>query len=148
MQPVVRGDPLRCQHPRIGSCLATAQHHHYHGQAHYQRCATTLELGNLDVWRDFSDVRAVAQAYRRLLQHNTAGHTVNICSGQTHSLREVLAMAEHLSGHRLQVQVNPAFVRANEVKNLSGNPARLRALIGPDWHSPPLQDTLRWMLQP
>ena len=115
---------------------------------HHQRRAPTLELGNLDIWRDFSDVRAVAQAYRRLLQHNTAGHTVNICSGQTHSLREVLAMAEHLSGHRLQVQVNPAFVRANEVKNLSGNPARLRALIGPDWHSPPLQDTLRWMLQP
>ena len=114
---------------------------------HYQRCAPTLELGNLDVWRDFSDVRAVVQAYRRLLQVNSDGHTVNICSGHTHSLREVLSMAEHLSGHQLQVKINPAFVRANEVKTLSGNPARLRALIGADWHSPPLQDTLCWMLQ-
>lgn len=114
---------------------------------HYQRRASTLALGNIDVWRDFSDVRAVVQAYRRLLQADTAGHTVNICSGQTHSLREVLAMAEHLSGHSLQVQVNPALVRVNEVKTLSGNPARLRALIGADWHSPPLQDTLHWMLQ-
>lgn len=117
------------------------------GHYHHQRRASTLELGNLDVWRDFSDVRAVVQAYRRLLNADAAGHTVNICSGQTHSLREVLAMAEHLSGHSLQVQVNPAFVRANEVKTLSGNPARLRALIGTDWHSPPLQDTLHWMLQ-
>ena len=115
---------------------------------HYQRRASTLELGNLDVWRDFSDVRAVVQAYRRLLQTPAAaGQTVNICSGQTHSLREVLALAESISGHQLQVQVNPAFVRASEVKTLSGNPARLRALIGSDWHSPPLQDTLRWMLQ-
>ena len=115
---------------------------------HYQRRASTLELGNLDVWRDFSDVRAVVQAYRRLLQTPAAaGQTVNICSGQTHSLREVLALAEDISGHTLQVQVNPAFVRASEVKTLSGNPARLRALIGDDWHSPPLQDTLRWMLQ-
>ena len=115
---------------------------------HYQRRASTLELGNLDVWRDFSDVRAVVQAYRRLLQTPAAaGQTVNICSGETHSLRDVLALAEAISGHQLQVQVNPAFVRANEVKTLSGNPARLRALIGDDWHSPPLQDTLRWMLQ-
>ena len=114
---------------------------------HYQRRASVLELGNLDVWRDFSDVRAVAQAYRRLLQGGAAGHTVNICSGRTHSLREVLAMAETLSGHQLRVQVNPAFVRANEVPTLSGDPARLRALIGADWHSPPLQDTLAWMLQ-
>ena len=116
--------------------------------SHYRRRASTLELGNLDVWRDFSDVRAVAQAYRRLLQTPAAaGQTVNICSGQTHSLRGVLALAAQISGHQLQVQVNPAFVRANEVQTLSGNPARLRALIGPDWHSPPLQDTLRWMLE-
>ena len=102
----------------------------------------------MDVWRDFSDVRAVVQAYRRLLQTPAAaGQTVNICSGQTHSLREVLALAEDISGHALQVQVNPAFVRASEVKTLSGNPARLRALIGDDWHSPPLHDTLRWMLE-
>ena len=114
---------------------------------HYQRRASSLELGNLDVWRDFSDVRAVAQAYRRLLQISTAGHTVNICSGRTYSLREVLVMVEALSGHRLQVHINPAFVRANEVPTLSGNPGRLRALIGADWHSPSLQDTLRWMLQ-
>ncbi|MBY0454567.1 MAG: GDP-mannose 4,6-dehydratase [Burkholderiaceae bacterium] len=115
--------------------------------AHYQRRASTLELGNLDVWRDFSDVRAVVHAYRRLLQAHAAGQTVNVCSGRTHSLREVLALVEDISGHQLQVQVNPAFVRANEVKTLSGNPARLRTLIGTDWCSPPLQDTLRWMLE-
>lgn len=116
--------------------------------AHYQRRAAAIELGNLDVWRDFSDVRAVAAAYCALLEApGAAGVTVNICSGQAHSLREVLAMAEQLSGHQLEVQVNPAFVRANEVKVLQGNPERLRALIGADWRSPPLQETLRWMLE-
>ena len=116
--------------------------------AHFRRRASSIELGNLDVWRDFSDVRAVVQAYRRLLQGNTAGHTVNICSGRTYSLREVIAMAQAITGHAIEVRVNPAFVRPNDVRTLSGNPARLRALIGADWHSPSLQDTLRWMLQP
>lgn len=116
--------------------------------SHFRRRAASIELGNLDVWRDFSDVRAVAAAYCRLLDAPAAvGATVNVCSGQSHSLRGIIAMAEQITRHRLQVQVNPAFVRANEVKNLLGNPAHLHTLIGADWANPQLQDTLRWMLE-
>lgn len=113
---------------------------------HFRQRAECIELGNLDVWRDFSDVRAVAQAYRRLLEADAAGQVVNICSGRTLSLREVLALAGRLAGYEIEVRVNPAFVRAGEVLTLGGNPARLRNLIG-DWDSPPLQETLAWMLE-
>lgn len=113
--------------------------------AHFKRRAEVIELGNLDVWRDFSDVRAVAQAYRRLLKASPAGETVNVCSGRTHSLREALTLCERLTGHGMAVRVNPAFVRANEVKSLCGDPSRLQALIG-DWETPALEETLRWML--
>lgn len=113
--------------------------------AHFRRGAETIELGNLDVWRDFADVRAVARAYRRLLEVRPVGETVNVCSGRMHSLREALAMAEAISGRSMSVEVNPAFVRANEVRALCGDPAKLRALIG-DWEMPPLEETLRWML--
>lgn len=111
--------------------------------AHFRQRAKVIELGNLDVWRDFSDVRAVAQAYRRLLEESPIGVTVNICSGQIHSLREILAIVEQISGHKIEVRVNPAYVRANEVKTLCGDPSRLRSLIGP-WQTPPLEETLRW----
>ncbi|MCK2089609.1 GDP-mannose 4,6-dehydratase [Thauera aromatica] len=114
--------------------------------AHFRRQTKVIELGNLDIWRDFSDVRAVAMAYRRLLETRPAGETVNVCSGQTHSLREVIAMAEDISGRSIQVQVNPAFVRASEVKTLCGDASKLRALVG-EWHTPPLEETLRWMLE-
>ena len=53
---------------------------------------------------------------------------------------------ERISGHVVDVRVNPAFVRANEVRSLSGNPAKLRGLIG-DWQVPALEDTVRWMLE-
>jgi nucleoside-diphosphate-sugar epimerase len=112
---------------------------------HFRRRAEVIELGNLDVWRDFSDVRAVARAYRRLVEVRPVGETINVCSGRTHSLREALAMAEAISGHTVRVEVNPAFVRTNEVKTLSGDPSKLRSLIG-DWETPPLDETLRWML--
>jgi len=114
--------------------------------AHFRDRAKSIQLGNLDVWRDFSDVRAVAHVYRRLLQVSPAGTTVNVCSGKTHSLREVLHMMERISGHVLDVRVNPAFVRANEVRSLSGSPDKLRGLIG-DWKMPALEDTVRWMLE-
>jgi len=114
--------------------------------SHFQRKASVIELGNLDVWRDFSDVRAVVQAYRKLIEGKPVGETFNVASGKTHSLREVLALCSELSGHDIEVQVNPAFVRANEVKTLCGNANKLRECIG-DWDTPELKETLRWMLE-
>lgn len=114
--------------------------------SHFRRGAPNIELGNLDVYRDFTDVRALVQAYRRLVEVRPTGETVNVCSGKVHSLREVIATCETITNHSLEIRVNPAFVRANEVKSLCGDASNLRRLIG-DWDTPPLQDTLRWMLQ-
>lgn len=113
--------------------------------AHFRNRAPFIELGNLDVSRDFTDVRTLVGAYRRLLECGANGVTVNICSERSHSLREVIEMCSAITGHQLEIRVNPAFVRANEVKSLWGSAARLRELIG-DWDVPSLETTLRWML--
>ena len=113
--------------------------------SHFARTAEKIELGNLDVWRDFSDVRAVVSAYRGLLEVKPLGQTVNVSSGITHSLREVIDMCREITGHDLVVEVNPAFVRAHEVKTLCGDNARLRSLVD-DWRTPQLKETLSWML--
>lgn len=114
--------------------------------AHFVRKADRIELGNLDVWRDFSDVRAVVSAYRGLLEAQPIGQTINVSSGITHSLREVIDMCSEITGHEIVTEVNPAFVRENEVKTLCGDNSRLRALV-PNWQTPPLKETLRWMLE-
>ncbi|NNG77215.1 NAD-dependent epimerase/dehydratase family protein [Acinetobacter sp. ANC 4277] len=114
--------------------------------AHFRRQANEIELGNLDVWRDFSDVRSVVNAYRCLIEAKAFGHIVNVCSGNVHSLREVVAMIEEVSGHHIDIRVNPAFVRVGEVKTLCGDAGLLRSLIG-NWQTPPLQETLCWMLE-
>ncbi|GAB3371518.1 Rossmann-fold NAD(P)-binding domain-containing protein [Azotobacter armeniacus] len=113
--------------------------------SHFRNKAEKIALGNLDVWRDFSDVRSVVQAYRRLLEVRPLGQTVNVCSGQTHSLREILTICQSITGHSMQVTVNPAFMRANEVKILCGDNSRLRMLLEA-WDTPPIKKTLRWML--
>lgn len=114
--------------------------------SHFQRQAALIELGNLDVERDFSDVRVVAQAYVRLVDAIPAGQVVNVGSGQVVSLKEILSMMEAISGHEIEVRVNPSFVRANEVKRLQGDISRLKVLV--DNYQPiPLMDTLTWMFR-
>ena len=112
---------------------------------HFLAKKQVIELGNLDVWRDYSDVRAVVRAYRRLLEVCPISETVNVCSGKSHSLREILAMAEAISGHKIDVRVNPAFVRQNEVRTLTGDSSKLRRIIG-EWDTSSLRETIGWML--
>ncbi len=117
--------------------------------SHFRCRAPVIELGNLDVSRDFSDVRDVVAIYAHLLLDATAevrGQTFNVCSGQAYSLREIMALVEEISGHHLEVRVNPAFVRANEVPRLLGSAARLQAHLGPLTHIS-MDQTLGWMLR-
>jgi GDP-6-deoxy-D-talose 4-dehydrogenase len=115
--------------------------------SHIRKRAPLIELGNLDVARDFSDVRMVARVYSRLLDTPAAvGQTFNVCSGKAWSLNDVLQMVRDISGHDFEVRVNPAFVRSNEVKTLLGSRAKLDATVGA-MPEIPLQDTLRWMLE-
>jgi len=114
---------------------------------HVQRRAPVIELGNLDVARDFSDVRTTVQYYRRLLDTPSAvGKTFNICSGRAYTLQWVLDQVRSISGHDFEVRVNPAFVRASEVKRLVGSPDHLLNEVGAVTDIP-LEETLRWMVE-
>lgn len=110
--------------------------------AHFRRGERRIELGNLDVSRDFSDVRDVARCYADLLACGARSCTLNICRGEATSLGEVLAAMERIAGRAIEVAVNPAFVRQNEIPRLLGSNRRLREAIG---FAPeiPLEDTLK-----
>lgn len=114
--------------------------------SHYARRADRIELGNLHVEREFNDVRMVCEAYLRLLALGQPGQIYNVCSGQPHTLKQVLETLEFITGHQMAVDVNPAFVRANEVHRLCGSPTKLNEAVGSlgVWE---LEDTLRWMLK-
>lgn len=113
---------------------------------HIRRRVDHIELGNLDVARDFSDVRMVVDAYCRLIEEPSAiGYTFNVCSGKAYTLEQVLQLAQQISGHHMDIIINPDFVRANEVKTLLGNRSRLESCIG-SVQSHNLSETLSWMI--
>ncbi len=113
--------------------------------SHFLRQEQSISLGNLEVWREFNDVRDVVSAYRELILNKPLGKTFNVCSGNLISLREVMALATQITGHQIEINVNPAFVRANEVTRLGGDCTELSNVI-PDWRPRPLPNTLAWML--
>ena len=112
--------------------------------SHFVQRAPVIELGNLEVERDFSDVRMVANAYRRLIEEVPAGEVFNICSGRGHTLGGVLDMMSAIAGYTIDVRVNPAFTRANEVKRLVGSAEKLQRAVG-QVATYPLESTLDWM---
>ena len=113
---------------------------------HFKERAPFIELGNLQVSRDYSDVEDVVAIYMALLESKAKSEVVNICSGRAIALLDIIAMMKEISGHDLEVRVNPAFERLNEVPRLLGSTARLQSVtkLPPPR---PFHDTLQRMYQ-
>lgn len=103
-------------------------------------------LGNLDVARDFSDVRDICYFYEKLISHpETVGEIYNLCSGRAIYLVDILNTACGLAGYQIEVAQDIELMRDNEIKSLYGDPAKINALIGP-YKRYGLSESLGWML--
>jgi len=113
---------------------------------HFKQRSPWIELGNLNVSRDYSDVDDIVAAYIALLENQAQSEVVNICSGRALALLDIVSIMNEIAGYEMEVRVNPEFVRENEVPKLIGNPARLRALVSLP-PSKPFRETLRRMYE-
>lgn len=113
---------------------------------HFARQERCIELGNTEVYRDFSDVRDVAKIYAALLEKGCDNEIYNICSGRAYSLRYVIDELAEMAGYEIEVKVNPAFVRSSEIKVLQGSDKKLANTIGV-MNRIPWPNTLAWMYQ-
>jgi GDP-4-dehydro-6-deoxy-D-mannose reductase len=105
-----------------------------------------ITTGNLDLTRDFTDVRDAVRAYRMLLDRGDNGEIYNICSGQERSLRSLVECLLQISGVRAELHVDSRLLRAMEQRRIVGNGDKLRAAVG--WVPEiPLQTTLSDILK-
>lgn len=117
---------------------------------HFAARSQSISLGNLNVEREFNDVQMVCDAYLLLLAHGEPGEAYNICSGRPHALRQVIETFARMTSHNPRIEVNPAFVRPNEVHRLCGDPSKLQTLLTKQHASleePELEETLARMLR-
>ncbi|MBU2768019.1 NAD-dependent dehydratase [Acidithiobacillus ferrivorans] len=82
------------------------------------RRAPVLQVGDIDVTRDFTDVRDVVRAYALLLEKGRNGGIYNICSGREHSMRDLLQRLIALAGVDVRIDQDPARLRPAEQRRM------------------------------
>jgi len=112
---------------------------------HFKEKKPVIELGNLDTYREYNDVRFMTSTYISLLETNHKSDIVNISSGITYSIGDILKILSELSNHLIEVKVNKKFVRKNEIKELKGSTSKLEKLINKKTTIYLLEDTLKEM---
>jgi GDP-4-dehydro-6-deoxy-D-mannose reductase len=107
--------------------------------------AITIATGNLDIIRDFLDVRDVAKAYVALLKKGKTGHIYNVCSGSGYTLSQIVSFISEIIGRPVQVTHNPDLVRPADNPVIIGDCTKLRTETG--WiPSITLKETLKAMI--
>lgn len=113
---------------------------------HFCERLPIIELGNINVVREFGDVRDVVSIYTRLAESNAPWGPFNICTGMGYSLYDVIKILKEMTGHSPEIRIADKFVRPNEVHTLIGSSKYLEKNIGTTTRIP-LEKTLHWMLE-
>ena len=79
-----------------------------------------LKVGNIEVKRDFTDVRDVVAAYHELLNKTKTAEIYNVCSGRAVLLADVLRELQQNCSVAVKVEVDSARLRPNENRNNVG----------------------------
>jgi len=97
---------------------------------HFKYRKNSIELGNLDIIREFNGIKYICEVYFKLLISNSSSDVVNLASNRGIKLMDVIKMMEDIAGYSIKIKVNSAFVRKDEIKKLTGSTKKLFGLIG------------------
>ncbi len=80
-----------------------------------------LELGNIDVKREFMNIQDITNAYTLAIEKCESGNIYNISSNQGHTIRDALEIFKKLSKVKFEVKTDPTKLRKVDIPVLVGN---------------------------
>ena len=105
-----------------------------------------IKVGNLDVKRDFTDVRDVVRAYWLATKKCEIGQCYNVCSQKAYSIRYILHYLLKQTKMKIAIQKDESKYRPAEIKIICGKNLRFRKVTG--WRPEiTIEKTLLDMLQ-
>jgi GDP-4-dehydro-6-deoxy-D-mannose reductase len=104
-----------------------------------------ISVGNLNPYRDFTDIKDSIIAIWLAATEGTSGETYNICSNKTIQIRKLLNMVLNLSTKKIEVvENNPQKLRKADEDIVLGNNSKIKTQLG--WYPEiTIEDTLRNM---
>jgi len=89
-----------------------------------------IEMGDLSIRRDYTDVRDVARAYLLAFERCTAGETYNVTSGKPMVIKDGVDYLSSLSRVPVQIKSLAARFRPHDIPLLTGDPSKFAAATG------------------
>lgn len=143
---IVRTRAFNHEGARRGEVFVTSNFARQIALAEAGKQPPVVEVGNLDAYRDFSDVRDVVRAYWLVLDMGEPGEVYNIGSGKAWKIKDVLDILLGMAKVPLEVREDPARMRPSDVPYLQADAAKFRAATG--WEPEiPFETTLRDTLE-
>ena len=89
-----------------------------------------IKVGNLEVTRDYTDVRDTVRAYLAILEKGVPGQPYNVCSGNGYKLADLLQTITSFSSRKIEIVEDQSRLRPVDIPILIGSPAKLKADTG------------------
>ncbi|HOV32788.1 MAG TPA: GDP-mannose 4,6-dehydratase [Candidatus Hydrogenedens sp.] len=86
-----------------------------------------IQVGNIEVERDFLHVSDVVQAYEILAQHGKSGEVYNLCSGKHYSIRKIIETLQKETGIKVKITVDSERMRTYDISKIYGSYEKLKA---------------------
>lgn len=112
---------------------------------HFKEKKSEIELGNINLYREFNDVRSISKIYRSLIESDYSSGIVNLSYGKGYTLQGIINKLKSISGDNIKIKKNNTFIRYSEPKFFIGSPNKLGSIIG-KMPSNNIDNLLNWML--
>jgi len=89
-----------------------------------------IKIGNMEVTRDYTDVRDTVKAYWAIITSGQPGRPYNVCSGKGYALADLLKIITSFSSKKIKLIADPSRIRPVDIPILVGSPERLKAETG------------------
>lgn len=110
----------------------------------FARREPEIVMGDVEIARDFVDVRDAVDILARALEATTGLASINVASGRATRIQTILTELARLTGHRPEIRIDDRFIRRNDIRFQACDIAQALTIGHVQRHQ--LDDTLSWML--
>lgn len=106
-----------------------------------------LKVGNLDAYRDFTDVRDIVKGYVLLLNKGHSGEVYNIGSGKSIKVKDILDILVEYSKVEIKIELDASKMRPIDVPKVECDNSKIKKHTGWDIENDiysTLKDTLEY----
>lgn len=101
-----------------------------------------IRVGNLEAYRDFTDVRDIVRGYVMLMEKGGIGQIYNIGSGNAYKIQDILDILLSLSATKIKIEIDPEKLRPSDVPIIQCDNSKIKAHI--NWNTKyDIKDTLK-----